>query len=68
MRVRGEGQIIKDHCGSLAGVQGLMRKLNPLSVSIPAGVDNGDKVRLSGEGSAARGGPARRSLCCYSSS
>ena len=27
-----------------------------LSVNIPSGVDNGDKVRLSGEGSAARGG------------
>ena len=27
-------------------------------MSIPSGVDTGDKVRLSGEGSAARGGPA----------
>jgi molecular chaperone DnaJ len=27
-----------------------------LSVSIPSGVDNGDKVRLTGEGGAARGG------------
>ena len=33
-----------------------MQETKSLSVSIPSGVDNGDKVRLSGEGSAARGG------------
>ena len=54
---RGEGQIIKDHCGSCRGA-GVNEETKSLSVSIPAGVDNGDKVRLSGEGSAARGGPA----------
>ena len=30
--------------------------IQTLSVSIPSGVDNGDKVRLTGEGGAARGG------------
>ena len=54
---RGEGQIIKDHCGTCRGA-GVNEETKSLSVSIPAGVDNGDKVRLSGEGSAARGGPA----------
>ena len=54
---RGEGQIIKDHCGTCRGA-GVIEETKSLSVSIPAGVDNGDKVRLSGEGSAARGGPA----------
>ncbi|MDA9690683.1 molecular chaperone DnaJ [Pseudomonadota bacterium] len=54
---RGEGQIIKDHCGACRGA-GVIEETKSLSVSIPAGVDNGDKVRLSGEGSAARGGPA----------
>ena len=47
----------KDHCGSCRGA-GVNEEIKSLSVSIPAGVDNGDKVRLSGEGSAARGGPA----------
>ena len=54
---RGEGQIIKDHCSTCRGA-GVNEETKSLSVSIPAGVDNGDKVRLSGEGSAARGGPA----------
>ena len=52
---RGEGRIIKDHCNSCRGA-GVIKETKSLSVSIPSGVDNGDKVRLSGEGSAARGG------------
>jgi molecular chaperone DnaJ len=52
---RGEGQIIKDHCGACRGA-GVTEETKSLSVSIPAGVDNGDKVRLTGEGSATRGG------------
>ena len=47
----------KDHCGTCRGA-GVIEETKSLSVSIPAGVDNGDKVRLSGEGSAAKGGPA----------
>ena len=52
---RGEGRIIQDHCNSCKGA-GVLQETKSLSVSIPSGVDNGDKVRLSGEGSAARGG------------
>ena len=52
---RGEGRIIKDHCNSCRGA-GVIKETKSLSVSIPSGVDNGDKVRLSGEGSAAKGG------------
>jgi len=52
---RGEGKIISDHCGSCKGA-GVTQDSKTLSVNIPAGVDNGDKVRLSGEGGAARGG------------
>ena len=52
---RGEGRIIRDHCNSCRG-SGVIKETKSLSVSIPSGVDNGDKVRLSGEGSAARGG------------
>ena len=51
----GEGSIIKDHCNVCRGA-GVIQETKSLSVSIPPGVDNGDKVRLSGEGSALRGG------------
>ena len=46
---------IQDHCSSCRG-SGVRQDTKSLSVSIPSGVDNGDKVRLTGEGSAARGG------------
>ena len=52
---RGEGRIIRDHCNSCKGA-GVIKETKSLSVTIPSGVDNGDKVRLSGEGGASRGG------------
>ena len=45
----GSGQVIKDRCKSCRGI-GAIKENKTLSVTIPAGVDNGDKVRLSGEG------------------
>ena len=57
-RCRGSGQIISNPCPACSG-QGRMRKSKTLSVKIPAGVDSGDRIRLSGEGEAGRnGGPA----------
>jgi molecular chaperone DnaJ len=57
-RCNGRGQVITDPCGSCRG-QGRVRKQKTLSVKVPAGVDNGDRIRLSGEGEAGRnGGPA----------
>lgn len=47
----GEGKIIMDHCGDCSG-QGRVRESKTLNVKIPAGVDNGDRVRLSQEGEA----------------
>ena len=35
-----------------------VEKLRKLSVNIPAGVDNGNRIRLSGEGEAGTNGPA----------
>ena len=48
---RGTGQVIKDPCHSCRG-QGRVQETKTLSVKIPAGVDTGDRVRLSGEGEA----------------
>ncbi len=55
---RGEGNVIKDPCGSCDG-RGRIRKTRTLSVKIPPGVESGDRIRLSGEGEAGRnGGPS----------
>ena len=56
-RCKGRGSIIKDPCPKCAG-HGRMRTSKRLSVKVPAGVDNGDRIRLAGEGEAGRnGGP-----------
>ena len=47
----GEGAIVTDPCTSCHG-NGRVRESKKLTVKIPAGVDNGDRVRLSGEGEA----------------
>lgn len=53
----GTGKIIPDPCTDCRG-QGRKEKHKTLSVKIPAGVDNGDRIRLSGEGEAGlNGGP-----------
>ena len=51
----GTGQIIKDKCKTCGGY-GAIKENKTLSVNIPSGVDNGDKVRLSGEGEWQKGG------------
>lgn len=54
---RGTGQFIRNPCASCNGT-GQIRKEKKVSVKIPAGVDNGSRLRLSGEGQAgAQGGP-----------
>jgi len=55
---RGQGTTIDDPCTSCHG-RGVKEETKTLSVKIPAGVDTGDRIRLSGEGEAgAMGGPA----------
>jgi molecular chaperone DnaJ len=57
-RCRGSGKIVKNPCDTCLG-QGRVRRTKKLSVKIPPGVDNGDRIRLGGEGEAGRnGGPA----------
>lgn len=54
----GSGQIIKNPCKTCRG-EGRVNKEKKLAVKIPAGVDDGNKIRLAGEGEAgSRGGPA----------
>jgi len=54
----GAGQVIDKPCKVCAG-QGRVRREKTLKVSIPAGVEDGTRIRLSGEGEAGtRGGPA----------
>ncbi len=50
----GRGQTIANPCGDCHG-QGRVERTKTLQVKIPAGVDNGDRIRLAGEGEA---GPA----------
>lgn len=53
----GQGSVIEKPCRECAG-RGRVRKNKTLSVKVPAGVDNGDRIRLSREGEAGRnGGP-----------
>jgi molecular chaperone DnaJ len=57
-RCKGRGQIISQPCDSCLG-QGRLRKKKTINVKVPEGVDNGDRIRLTGEGEAGRnGGPA----------
>lgn len=51
----GKGKVITDKCTSCRG-EGRVQKTKTLSVKIPAGVDTGDRIRLSGEGEAGEHG------------
>jgi molecular chaperone DnaJ len=54
---RGLGETIADPCPTCRG-EGRIEKRKALTVDIPAGVDEGTRIRLGGEGEAgARGGP-----------
>jgi len=56
-RCHGAGKIVAHPCGTCGGA-GRVKRQKTLSVRIPAGVDEGDRVRLSGEGEpGVNGGP-----------
>jgi molecular chaperone DnaJ len=56
-RCKGEGKIISEPCKECRG-KGTVKRNKKLKVKIPAGVDNGSRLRVSGEGEAgAKGGP-----------
>ena len=57
-KCRGKGKTIKVPCDYCRGT-GLTKENKKLSIKVPAGVDTGDRIRLSGEGEAgANNGPA----------
>ncbi|MCU0807987.1 MAG: molecular chaperone DnaJ [Candidatus Contendobacter sp.] len=56
-RCQGRGSIIPEPCATCRG-SGRVEEQKTLSVKVPAGVDNGDRIRLAGEGEAGEhGGP-----------
>jgi len=57
-KCHGTGKFIADPCGSCHGA-GRVKQHKTLAVKIPAGVDEGDRIRLSGEGEhGVNGGPS----------
>ena len=60
---RGNGQIIAHPCSKCRGTGQVMAG-KKVAVKIPAGVDNGSRLRLTGEGEpGVHGGPPRRPIC-----
>jgi len=57
-KCHGQGQMIKDPCETCHG-RGSTKKKEKLSVKVPAGIDEGQRLKLSGQGnSGLNGGPA----------
>lgn len=57
-RCRGEGRVAETPCSHCMG-RGTQQKVRKIDVRIPAGVEDGQRVRLTGEGEAGRrGGPS----------
>jgi len=57
-KCHGSGKVVQNPCATCHGA-GRVKRQKTLSVKIPAGVDEGDRIRLSGEGEAGvNGGPA----------
>lgn len=55
---KGQGKVVSNPCPDCHG-EGRVQKHKTLSVKVPAGVDNGDRIRLAGEGEAGEnGGPS----------
>lgn len=54
----GQGEIIKNPCRECQGV-GVIRKNKKIKVTIPAGIDNGKRIQIPGQGNGgSNGGPA----------
>ena len=53
----GQGKIVKNPCTTCHGKKRI-EKMRKISVNIPAGIDDNNRIRLSGEGEASANGPA----------
>ena len=60
----GTGQVITDPCSSCNG-EGRVRKNRKIEVSIPAGVEEGSRIRLSGEGASGQNGASPGDLYIF---
>ncbi len=58
---RGTGKIIKDKCPSCYG-SGYISKRKKIQVSIPAGIDDGQSIRIAGKGEPGENGGSRGDL------
>ena len=54
-KCQGSGTTISDPCNTCSG-EGRVKEHKSLSVEVPAGVDNGDRIRLTAEGEAGESG------------
>jgi molecular chaperone DnaJ len=61
---RGRGTVVKEHCPSCGGTGRQLRK-RVVTVRIPAGVHEGQAVRISGEGEPGEMGAQAGDLHCY---
>jgi molecular chaperone DnaJ len=61
---RGSGQVIADPCHACGG-EGRSLQRRTLSVKVPAGVDEGTRIRVAGEGEAGVRGAARGDLYIF---
>jgi len=60
---RGNGTVIEDPCGTCSGSGGTSKE-SELSVEVPAGVEDGMRIRITGEGDAGQPGAPRGDLYC----
>lgn len=63
-KCRGAGRTISKPCGRCGG-SGLMKSSRELSIDIPAGVDTGSRLRMTGEGEPGSDGGPRGDLYVY---
>ncbi len=63
-RCRGEGTVVTRPCGECRGT-GRVAKKREITVRIPAGVQDGTQLRVTGEGEPGRNGGPRGDLYCF---
>lgn len=54
---KGTGKIPKERCTTCRG-EGVLRKQEEVEIAVPAGIEGGEMIRLSGAGEAVQGGPS----------